>query len=96
MQDSQTEQPQRKPVPVNKFDPRFVQVSRREAAAIIGRSPTEFDRLRKKDKRCPKGYKTGEGIAARVMFRLSEVYKYSEALLEDAEKNGENKQSRAN
>ncbi|MEQ5834191.1 hypothetical protein [Marinobacter sp. NFXS9] len=88
MQQNQTEQPQKKPVPVNKFDPRFVQVSRREAAAIIGRSPTEFDRLRKKDKRCPKGYKTGEGVAARVMFRLSEVYRYSEALLEDA-KEGE-------
>lgn len=69
---------------VAKFDPTYVQVSRKEAAAIIGRSPTEFDRLRKKDKRCPKGHKAGDGRMARVMFRLSDVYRYSEQLIESA------------
>jgi hypothetical protein len=70
---------------LQRFDPRYVQVSRKEAAAIIGRSPTEFDRMRKRDPRCPKGHKMGQGIAARVMFRLSEVYQYSETLIQDAE-----------
>jgi len=80
----QTETSKREAPPVKRFDPKYVQVSRKEAAAIIGRSPTEFDRLRKRDDRCPKGHKAGNGRMARVMFRLSDVYRYSEQLIEDA------------
>jgi hypothetical protein len=81
----QTETSKREAPPVRRFDPKYVQVSRKDAAAIIGRSPTEFDRLRKRDKRCPKGHKAGHGRMARVMFRLSDVYRYSEQLIKDAE-----------
>lgn len=74
----------------NQFvDPAYVQVSKQEAAAIIGRSPTEFDRLRKKDPRCPKGFKTGTDRMARVLFRLSDVYAYSDALMQDAQLRGQ-------
>ncbi|MDX1558724.1 MAG: hypothetical protein R3193_07455 [Marinobacter sp.] len=81
----ETETSKREVPPVQRFDPQYVQVSRKEAAAIIGRSPTEFDRLRKNDTRCPKGHKAGNGRMARVMFRLSDVYRYSEKLIEDAQ-----------
>lgn len=66
------------------LDPRYVQISRKEAARILGRSPTEFDRLRKTDPDCPEGFKTGTERGARVLFRLSEVYRYSETLMERA------------
>ncbi|MCK2183553.1 hypothetical protein [Halomonas getboli] len=67
------------------LDPKYVQISRKEAARIIGRSPTEFDRLRKTDSDCPKGFKTGDSRGAPVLFRLSEVYRYSEVLMERAQ-----------
>ncbi|MCT8506187.1 hypothetical protein [Chromohalobacter moromii] len=63
------------------IDPRFVQISRAEAAKILGRSPTEFDRLRKSDPECPKGFKDGVDRSARVRFRLSDVYSYSGVLM---------------
>lgn len=66
------------------IDPRFVQVSRTEAARILGRSPTEFDRMRKNDPECPKGFKDGADRGARVRFRLSEVYDYSDTLMSRA------------
>ena len=80
----EAEASKREATPVKRFDPKYVQVSRKEAAAIIGRSPTEFDRLRKRDDRCPKGHKAGNGRMARVLFRLSDVYRYSEQLIKDA------------
>lgn len=73
-------------VSVNEWlDPKYVQVSRKEAAAIIGRSPTEFDRLRKDDPDCPTGFKTGTERGARVLFRLADVYRYSEKLMQRAQ-----------
>ncbi|WP_129138833.1 helix-turn-helix transcriptional regulator [Modicisalibacter coralii] len=63
------------------IDPRFVQISRTEAARILGRSPTEFDRMRKNDPECPKGFKDGNDRGARVRFRLSDVYAYSDTLM---------------
>lgn len=68
----------------NWLDPEFVQISRKEAAKIIGRSPTEFDRLRKEDPDCPEGFKAGKERGARVMFRLADIYRYSEILMERA------------
>ncbi|MDR5858177.1 hypothetical protein FZZ93_01255 [Halomonas eurihalina] len=67
------------------LDPKYVQISRKEAARILGRSPTEFDRLRKMDPDCPTGFKTGTERGARVLFRLSEIYRYSEILIERAQ-----------
>lgn len=67
------------------IDPRFVQISRSEAAKIIGRSPTEFDRLRKSDPECPKGFKDGADRGARVRFRLLDVYAYSDTLMSRAQ-----------
>lgn len=63
------------------LDPYYIQVSKQEAARIIGRSPTELDRLRKSDPDCPPGFKTGPDRFAKVMFRLSEVYAYSDLLI---------------
>lgn len=66
----------------NWMDPRFVQISRTEAAKILGRSPAEFDRMRSEDSECPKGFKEGIQRGARVRFRLSDVYRYSEVLMQ--------------
>jgi len=63
------------------IDPRFVQIQRKQAAEILGVSPAEFDRLRKKDEKCPKGHTRGEDKFSRVYFRLSDIYAYSEALM---------------
>lgn len=69
----------------NLVDPHYVQVSKQEAAAILCISVTEFDRMRKRDERCPQGFKRGTDRLARVYFRLSDVYAFSEALIEDAQ-----------
>jgi len=70
-----------------KFDPRYVQISRAEFSAIIGRSTSELDKLRKRDPRCPKGHKNGGGPRANVLFVLSECYEYSQLLIDDAKAN---------
>ncbi|WP_447556385.1 hypothetical protein [Vreelandella sp. EE22] len=64
------------------LDPEFIQVTRQEAARILGRSPKEFDRLRKDDAECPKGFKQGEARSAHVLFRLADIYRYSQTLME--------------
>ena len=64
------------------LDPEFIQVSRQEAARILGRSPKEFDRMRKDDPDCPKGYKQGKERSSRVLFRLADIYRYSQTLME--------------
>ena len=48
-------------------DPRYVRIKRKQAAEILGISPADFDRRRKEDPRCPKGYKAAgihQGIQA--------------------------------
>ena len=52
------------------LDPEYIQVSRQEAARILGRSPKEFDRMRKDDAECPAGFKQGSERSARVLFQL--------------------------
>lgn len=64
-------------------DPQYQQITRLEAAGILGRSPAKFDRLRKEDPRCPKGISTGEDRMAKVLFRLSDIYDYSELLIQE-------------
>lgn len=63
------------------LDPEYVQISRQEAARILGRSAKEFDRMRKNDPECPKGFKQGQDRGARVLFRLADIYRYSEVLM---------------
>lgn len=68
------------------LDPQYVQVSRKEAARILGRSTTEFDRLRMEDPECPKGFKESDHRQGRVYFRLSDIYEYSDRMMERAER----------
>lgn len=65
------------------INPAYVQISRKEAAAILGVSITEFNRMRKNDSRCPTGFKNSDSQFAQVKFRLSDIYVYSEALMQD-------------
>ncbi|WP_010322980.1 hypothetical protein [Marinobacterium stanieri] len=65
-------------------NPQFVQVGRTEAAKILGLSPTEFDRRRKTDPDCPAGFKERDDQFARVRFRLSDIYAYSEIIMNKA------------
>ena len=65
-------------------DPRYVQVSRAEAAKILGISPTELDRRRKNDPHCPQGFKESDSQFSPVRFRLSDIYAYSAHLMEKA------------
>lgn len=67
------------------INPAYVQIGRKEAAAILGKSPTEFDRMRKSDPECPGGFTNGKGRTARVLFRLSDIYTYSEHLMQTAQ-----------
>jgi len=73
------------------IDPRYVQITRKQAAMILGISPADFDRRRKSDKRCPAGFKENSDRFSRVKFRLSDIYKYSEAIIQDSTPVDENK-----
>jgi len=66
------------------YDPQYVQVPRKEAAKILGISVSEFDRRRKFDLRCPSGFKDHDTLMAPVRFRLSDIYAYSEAIMNDS------------
>lgn len=66
------------------INPAYVQIGKKEAAAILGISERELDRRRKSDKRCPAGFKEHDGRTAPVKFRLSHIYTYSEAIMSDA------------
>ena len=66
-------------------DPQYIQVQRKQAAAILAVSPAEFDRMRIKDSRCPKGHTRGTEKFSRVYFRLSDIYAYSESLMTSSE-----------
>lgn len=65
----------------NIVNPAYVQISRKEAATILGISEREFDRRRKSDPRCPSGFKERDDRNAPVRFRLSDIYTYSEAIM---------------
>lgn len=66
------------------INPYHVQIPKKQAAIILGISVSELDRLRKSDPRCPKGHKRDPERLARVYFRLSDIYAYSEALIADS------------
>ena len=63
------------------FDPRYVQISRKEACTILGVSMSRFDEMRTTDPACPTGFKTGKARSCPVLFRLSDIYAYSEHLM---------------
>lgn len=65
----------------NIIDPTYVQISKKEAAAILGFSTAELDRRRKTDSRCPPGFKERDERMAPVRFRLSDIYEYSAAIM---------------
>lgn len=66
------------------IDPRYVQISKKEAASIIGVSVSDFDKRRTEDPECPQGFKRGAARSAPVYFRLSDVYAYSEVVMDRA------------
>jgi len=68
------------------LDPRKVQISRQQAAEILGVSLATFTRLRVSDPKCPKGYKYGKYRTSTVTFRLSEIYEYNEYRMSQAER----------
>ncbi|MHA7809671.1 MAG: hypothetical protein ACX933_07700 [Marinobacter adhaerens] len=66
------------------IDPTYVQINKKEAAAILGISAPELDRRRRTDPRCPTGFKERDERTAPVRFRLSDIYTYSETIMNDA------------
>lgn len=60
------------------IDPKYVQISRKEAAEILGVSIATFNRLRDEDPECPRGFRYGNARNGPVNFRLSDIYEYSE------------------
>ena len=69
-------------------DPKYVQISKKDAAFVLGVSSSEFDRLRRTDILCPKGFRNHTGRGAKVRFRLEDIYKYSEARVRQAAASG--------
>lgn len=65
------------------FDPRFIQITKREAYAILGFSSTTGDRQRQEDPRFPKPIHQGQSKNAPLRFVLAEVYDYSAQLIAD-------------
>lgn len=65
-----------------KFDPDYVQISKSEAAEILGISNEELDSRRQSDDRCPKGFKDRENWMDPMRFRLSDIYRYSKTIME--------------
>ena len=64
------------------LDPNYVQISRKEAAKVLGRSIADFDRLRKADPDFPQAYPTGPLRNSPIRFRLADIYSYSEQLMQ--------------
>lgn len=60
------------------------QISRKDAANIMGFSVAELDRRRIADPRCPKGFKERDDKMCPVKFRLSDVYTYSAVIMDSA------------
>jgi hypothetical protein len=61
-----------------------VQIGKKEAATVLGISVAELDRKRANDSEYPKGFRKQYNKMALVRFRLSDVYTYSEHLMQNA------------
>ena len=68
-----------------KFDPDYVQISKAEAAEILGITVADLDRRRQSDERCPKGFRDWETFPPVTRFRLSEIYTYSAIVMAQAQ-----------
>ncbi len=62
----------------NIINPAYVQISKKEAATILGVGTRTFDMYRANDPDCPKGFKDTDLNTAPVKFRLSDIYTYSQ------------------
>lgn len=67
-----------------RFNPDYVQISKPEAAEILGITIEEFENRRLSDTRCPKGFKDRENWMDPMRFRLSDIYAYSEVIMKTA------------
>lgn len=76
-------------IPLDNFDPKFVQIDKRQACAILGMPSTSFDRARKEDSRFPKPIQQGASKNAPLRFVLAEIYEYSARLIADYRNDGE-------
>ena len=68
----------------SKFDPTYVQISKTDAAGILGITAEEFENRRLRDARCPRGFKDQENWMDPMRFRLSDIYAYSEVIMKTA------------
>lgn len=68
------------------LDPRYVQISRQQAAEILSVSMATFNRLRVSDPHCPKGYRHGEKRNSPVTFCLADIYEYNKHRMRTAER----------
>ncbi|MHA7809672.1 MAG: hypothetical protein ACX933_07705 [Marinobacter adhaerens] len=68
-----------------KFDPTFVQINKSEAAEILGITVQQLDRRRQCDDRCPKGFRDWDDFPPITRFRLSDIYAYSELVMQRAQ-----------
>lgn len=71
-------------IPLNEFDPRFVQIDVRQAQSVLCMPRTTFDRARKEDARFPKPIVQGGSRNAPLRFILAEIYEYSAQLIADS------------
>lgn len=62
----------------NIIDPAYVQITKKDAATILGMSTRTFDNVRLSDPDCPKGFKESDTHSSPLKFRLSDIYTYSE------------------
>lgn len=67
-----------------RFDPTHVQITESEAAEILGLTIEELDSRRRSDGHCPKGFRDWEDFPPTTRFRLSDIYSYSEVIMERA------------
>ncbi|MET3999385.1 putative DNA-binding transcriptional regulator AlpA [Marinobacterium sp. MBR-109] len=67
------------------FDPNYALITRREAASLLAMSISEFDRRRKNDPHCPKGFKDGSSRNSSVRFRLIDIYTYCEKIMNESQ-----------
>lgn len=67
-----------------RFNPTYVQVSKLDAAEILGLTIEEFESRRQSDNRCPKGFKDCDNWMDPMRFRLSDIYTYSEIIMRSA------------
>jgi len=67
-----------------KYDPVYVQITKADAAQILGITTRELDRRRVSDERCPPGFRDWTTFPPATRFRLTDIYRYSESIIKEA------------